>query len=108
MQRVTGCPLLTDQEVWTEWVSEAQTITAGLGGELKNIARWEGSSQLALSLRAAPKDLSGLGVQPSQIFISRLQVDNRLLGEPHAYLRDLLERNQTQPTTLIEELLPRG
>ncbi|MDM0037429.1 DUF4365 domain-containing protein [Variovorax sp. J22G21] len=60
-QRVTGSPLLTDQEVWTEWVSEVQTIRAGLEGELKSIARWEGSSQLALSLRDAMHAATAVG-----------------------------------------------
>jgi hypothetical protein len=52
-QRITGSPLLTDKHSWTQWVPEAKTIRSGLGGELKRIARWEGSSQLALSLRDA-------------------------------------------------------
>jgi len=60
-QRVTSSPLLTDQTSWTEWVSEAQTIRAGLDGELKKIARWEGSSQLALSLRDAMHAATAIG-----------------------------------------------
>ena len=52
-QRVTGSPLMTDQMSWTAWVPEAQTIMSGLDDQLKRIARWEGSSQLALSLRDA-------------------------------------------------------
>lgn len=52
-KRRTGSPLLTEQVSWTEWVSESHTVAAGLNGELKKIARWEGSSQLALSLRDA-------------------------------------------------------
>ncbi|MBW8315387.1 MAG: DUF4365 domain-containing protein [Thiobacillus sp.] len=60
-QRVTGSPLLTDQTSWTEWVSEMQSIRAGLDGELKKIARWEGSSQLALSLRDALHAATAIG-----------------------------------------------
>lgn len=52
-RRMTGSPLLTEQVSWTEWVPESHTVAAGLDGELKKIARWEGRSQLALSLRDA-------------------------------------------------------
>jgi hypothetical protein len=52
-QRVSGSPLQGKQKCWTEWVPEAQTVRAGLNGELKKIARWEGKSQLALSLADA-------------------------------------------------------
>jgi hypothetical protein len=52
-QRISGSPLLSDQESWTEWVHETQNVDTGLDGELKKIARWEGSSQLALSLADA-------------------------------------------------------
>lgn len=60
-QRVKGSPLLTTQESWTEWVSETQTVGAGLNGALKKIARWEGSSQLALSLRDALHAATAIG-----------------------------------------------
>ncbi|MGJ7489601.1 DUF4365 domain-containing protein [Variovorax sp. ZT4R33] len=60
-QRANSNPLLTDQTTWTEWVSEAQTVRAGLDGELKKIARWEGSSQLALSLRDALHAATSIG-----------------------------------------------
>lgn len=60
-QRVTGSPLLTEQASWTEWVPSTQTITAGLDGELKKIARWEGSAQLALSLRDALHAATAIG-----------------------------------------------
>lgn len=52
-QRVIASPLLTEQKSWTEWVPETHSIDAGLHGDLKKIARWEGRSQLALSLRDA-------------------------------------------------------
>lgn len=39
-----------DQESWVEWVPERQTIQSGLEGELKAIAKWEGQTQLVLSL----------------------------------------------------------
>lgn len=52
-QRMTGSPLLTEQMSWTVWVPESHTVSAGLDCELKKIARWEGSAQLALSLRDA-------------------------------------------------------
>jgi len=52
-QRTAGSPLMSDQESWIEWVPETQTIQAGLGGELKRIALWEGKTQLALSLADA-------------------------------------------------------
>lgn len=48
-----GSPLLEKKDSWTEWVPETKTVRAGLDGELKKIALWEGSSQLALSLADA-------------------------------------------------------
>lgn len=60
-QRATSSPLLSDQKFWTEWVPEAQTVRAGLDGELRKIARWEGSSQLALSLRDALHAATSIG-----------------------------------------------
>lgn len=43
-------PLRGTQETWTEWVPERQTLLFGLDGELKSIAKWEGQTQLVLSL----------------------------------------------------------
>ena len=60
-KRVTGSPLLTEQTSWTEWVPSTQTVTVGLDGELKKIARWEGSAQLALSLRDALHAATAVG-----------------------------------------------
>lgn len=60
-QRAVGSPLLTQQASWTEWVPESRTVSAGLDGELKNIARWEGSAQLALSLRDALHAATAIG-----------------------------------------------
>lgn len=48
--RVEEDPLSTSQDRWTLWVGENQAVQAGLTGELKDIARWEGTSQLILSL----------------------------------------------------------
>jgi hypothetical protein len=54
IQKTSGdSPLLSDQSSWTEWVPETQTLQTGLDEELKKIALWEGSSQLALSLADA-------------------------------------------------------
>jgi len=52
-QRASGDPLTEDQQSWVVWVSEHQTVHAGLSSELKAIARWEGKTQLALSLMGA-------------------------------------------------------
>jgi len=38
------------QASWTTWISATKTLAAGLDAELKAIARWEGETQLALSL----------------------------------------------------------
>jgi len=39
-----------EQSSWTCWVPKQQTVSAGLSGELKSIARWKGETQLILSL----------------------------------------------------------
>ena len=41
------------QSSWIYWVPEQETITTGLSGELKSIARWKGETQLVLSLMDA-------------------------------------------------------
>lgn len=69
-QSVAGSPLLTEQTSWTEWVPEAQTIKAGLEGELKKIARWEGSSQLALSLRDALHAATAIGDRQMMLLLA--------------------------------------
>lgn len=65
-----GNPLMSNQQSWVEWVSDAQTVTAGLGGELKKIARWEGSSQLALSLRDALHAANAIGDRQMMIVVA--------------------------------------
>lgn len=42
-----------DQESWTHWVSEADTIDNGLNRDLKSIAAWRGETQLTLSIMDA-------------------------------------------------------
>lgn len=69
-QRVSGSPLVTHQTSWTVWVSDAQTVTVGLGGELKRIARWEGSSQLALSLRDAMHAAAAIGDRKMMLLLA--------------------------------------
>jgi len=39
-----------NQKTFTHWVPEEYTVQAGLNGELKNIARWQGETQFVLSL----------------------------------------------------------
>ncbi|MBB5412151.1 hypothetical protein HDG34_006122 [Paraburkholderia sp. HC6.4b] len=54
MQKATGVsPLSCQQDSWIAWVPETQTVDSGLNDDLKRIARWEGASQLALSLTDA-------------------------------------------------------
>lgn len=43
------------QGSFTTWIDESQTLAGGLDTELKAIARWEGETQLALSLRDATR-----------------------------------------------------
>ena len=50
LHRSFESPLRVTQESWVEWVSERQTLQHGLEGELKAIAKWEGQTQLVLSL----------------------------------------------------------
>jgi uncharacterized protein DUF4365 len=50
VQRSIQDPLSTNQKSWTQWVSEKQTIKAGLASELKKVAKWEGEVQLAIAL----------------------------------------------------------
>ncbi len=38
------------QDSWTHWIPEGNTVQRGLDAELKSIAKWEGESQLVLSL----------------------------------------------------------
>ena len=41
------------QSSWKVWVPTAKTLSSGLNNELKSVARWEGETQLVLSLRDA-------------------------------------------------------
>lgn len=50
LRRSYDSPLREKQESWVEWVPERQSIQLGLDGELKSIAKWEGQTQLVLSL----------------------------------------------------------
>jgi len=43
----------SSQGSWTHWISPSDNLVAGLSGPLKAIARWEGESQLVLSLMDA-------------------------------------------------------
>ncbi|AVQ82116.1 MULTISPECIES: DUF4365 domain-containing protein [unclassified Variovorax] len=49
-QRASDNSLMEGQQSWAIWVPQRQTVHAGLSGDLKAIARWEGKAQLALSL----------------------------------------------------------
>jgi hypothetical protein len=54
-ERTKGNKLPVDQGNFTTWIDESQTLGRGLDAELKAIARWEGKTQLALSLRDATR-----------------------------------------------------
>jgi len=41
---------LEDQESYTYWINDSQTLASGLNSNLKDIARWRGETQLVLSL----------------------------------------------------------
>jgi hypothetical protein len=70
-QRMTGSPLMSEQMFWMEWVPESQTVAAGLDRELKKIARWEGSSQLALSLRDALHAAVAIGDRRMMLLLAK-------------------------------------
>ena len=57
-ERARGNELASDQGTFTTWIDESQTLASGLDGDLKSIARWEGETQLALSLRDATRAAS--------------------------------------------------
>lgn len=42
-----------NQSSWVQWISDQQTVIKGLDADLKSIARWEGETQLVLSLMDA-------------------------------------------------------
>ncbi|PMX02304.1 hypothetical protein C1X59_08205 [Pseudomonas sp. FW215-R2] len=70
-QRAEIDPLAMVNKTWTVWVPVTQTVQAGLQGELKGIARWEGQTQLTLTLsdaircaRAVNKNEIAEAVQP--------------------------------------------
>jgi hypothetical protein len=46
---------------WTEWVPETATIGSGLDAELQQIARWQGETQLVLSLLDAWRAANATG-----------------------------------------------
>jgi uncharacterized protein YjgD (DUF1641 family) len=50
LRRSLESPLREPNSSWDEWVSERQTVQAGLTDELRTIAKWESQSQLVLSL----------------------------------------------------------
>jgi Domain of unknown function (DUF4365) len=54
-ERTKGNKIPVNQGNFTTWVDETQTLGRGLEAELKAIARWEGQTQLALSLRDATR-----------------------------------------------------
>lgn len=61
IKRATGhSPLFDSKNFWTEWVPITKTVRTGLDGELKSIARWEGKTQLALSLVDAMRAASSI------------------------------------------------
>jgi hypothetical protein len=51
--RGTDGPLDPNQASWVQWIPDQQTVSQGLGGELKSIAGWKGETQLILSLMDA-------------------------------------------------------
>ncbi|MGY1890411.1 DUF4365 domain-containing protein [Pseudomonas sp. SDT291_1_S447] len=70
-QRTKLDPMAENRRSWTAWVPVGQTIQAGLCAELKSIARWEGQTQLTLTLydaircaKAANKPTIAEAVQP--------------------------------------------
>jgi hypothetical protein len=69
-QRMIGSPLLTEQTSWNEWVPETHTLKAGLEGELVRVARWEGRSQLALSLRDAIHAAAAIGDRKMMLLLT--------------------------------------
>ena len=50
LQRRDGCPIASKQKNFTVWVDVSRTLSNGLDGELKDTAKWRGSTQLVLSL----------------------------------------------------------
>jgi len=50
LQRRAGREITPGQDNFTAWVDRSRTLSSGLDGELKDIARWRGSTQLLLSL----------------------------------------------------------
>jgi hypothetical protein len=49
-RRASQGELDKSQGSWTHWIPSSDTLAAGLEGPLKTIARWEGETQLTLSL----------------------------------------------------------
>lgn len=52
-QRRRGIDLQIGQETYSIWVDQTRTLSRGLTGELKDIAKWRGSTQVILSLMDA-------------------------------------------------------
>ena len=50
MKRRGAVRFSSKKKSWTEWVPETKTIGGGLDDELQQIARWQGTTQLVLSL----------------------------------------------------------
>lgn len=67
-----GSSFNPDQSSWTEWVSEERTIASGLEGELKDIARWRGETQRALSLMDAIRATAWLGEEETTRTLVRI------------------------------------
>lgn len=70
-----GSSFTTDQSSWTEWVPEKSTITSGFDGELKDIARWRGDMQRALSLRDAIRATASLGEEGTTRTLVRILLE---------------------------------
>lgn len=60
-RRTSEDPLASSQDSWTCWVPESQTVRAALNHDLKSIARWEGDTQLVLSLLDAMRCAAATG-----------------------------------------------
>ncbi|MBM7115702.1 DUF4365 domain-containing protein [Archangium primigenium] len=58
-RRATDGELSRNQDSWIHWIPTADTIKSGLDFGLKSIARWQGETQLVLSLNDALRSAAG-------------------------------------------------
>lgn len=78
--------LQSEQASWTLRIPESQTLDAGLGGELRDIARWRGKTQLVLSLLDALRAAASAGE------LATVTVVTDLLAQMGAELGDRILR----------------